>query len=77
MGDYHIRLEAIEAMFYLYRYTMDEKYRTWEWKVFEAMEPGSRTERGAYAIVSQTGRQLDSRMQSFAIAETFDIYIST
>lgn len=69
-GDYNIRPEAIEAMFYLYRHTKEEKYRSWAWTIFEAMEASSRTEIGAYAMVSQKGRQLDNRMPSFAIAET-------
>ena len=32
-GDYKLRPEAIESMFYMWRLTRDEKYREWAWEI--------------------------------------------
>jgi mannosyl-oligosaccharide alpha-1,2-mannosidase len=73
-GGYHLRPEAVEAFFYMYRHTGDDKYRDWAWHVFESIEEHCRTSSGGYAIVknarARAPRQGDV-MHSFVIAETF------
>jgi hypothetical protein len=73
-GGYHLRPEAVEAFFYMYRHTRDDKYREWAWRVFERIEEHCRTSGGGYAIVknarARRPRQGDV-MHSFVLAETF------
>jgi mannosyl-oligosaccharide alpha-1,2-mannosidase len=33
-----LRPETLESLFYLYRFTRDEKYREWGWEIWEAFE---------------------------------------
>ncbi len=30
-----LRPETVESLFYLYRFTKDEKYRDWGWNIFQ------------------------------------------
>lgn len=73
-GGYQLRPEAIEAFFYMYRHTKDEKYREWAWHVFEHIEKHCRTAGGGYAVLknsrSRAPRQEDV-MHSFLLSETF------
>ncbi|KAK2956623.1 putative Mannosyl-oligosaccharide 1,2-alpha-mannosidase MNS2 [Blattamonas nauphoetae] len=38
VGEYKLRPETIESMFYLFRFTGDEKYQDWAWEIFLALE---------------------------------------
>ena len=40
------RPEVVEAIFYMYRKTGDEKYRKWNWENFQAMKSAYRTDTG-------------------------------
>lgn len=33
-----LRPETVESLFYLYRFTKDEKYRDWGWKIFQVSQ---------------------------------------
>lgn len=72
-GGYQLRPEAVEAFFYMYRYTRNDKYREYAWKVFEEIERHCRVEGGGYAAIktakSRRPRKEDV-MHSFLISET-------
>lgn len=83
-GAHKLRPEAVEAMFYMYRHTRDEKYRDWGWTVFEAMRrwcsgvedgAGNGAGTGAYAPLRNARARRPARdddaQPSFVIAETF------
>lgn len=70
---YILRPEVVESLFYLYRYTNDERYRDWGWEIAQAIEKETKTMSGFSAlknvsIMSDEGKA-DS-MESFFIAET-------
>ncbi|CAJ0575598.1 unnamed protein product, partial [Mesorhabditis spiculigera] len=67
-----LRPEAIEAWFYMYRFTGDKKYQEWGWKAFEAIEKYARLAVGYSSVnnvkkIPVTYRDL---MESFFLAET-------
>ncbi|KAF2455062.1 glycoside hydrolase [Lineolata rhizophorae] len=69
-----LRPEYVEAVFYGWRITGEQRYRDWAWEAFEAMEKHCRTEHGYAAIAdvfAEEGRvvQLDEQ-ESFWSAET-------
>lgn len=73
-GGYQLRPEALEALFYMYRHTKDEKYRRWAWEIFEKIELHCRTREGGYAALKNVRSRNPSQedvMHSFLIAETF------
>jgi Glycosyl hydrolase family 47 len=73
-GDNHLRPEAVEAFFYMYRHTGDEKYRDWAWTVFQSIEKHCKTADGAYTILRNPESQSPVQgnlMESFLISETF------
>ena len=43
---HRLRPEAIESVFYLYRFTRDPIYREWGWKMFLAFETHCRVAGG-------------------------------
>uniref|UniRef100_A0A1I7TQT8 alpha-1,2-Mannosidase n=1 Tax=Caenorhabditis tropicalis TaxID=1561998 RepID=A0A1I7TQT8_9PELO len=68
-----LRPEAIEAWFYLYRATKDEKYQKWGWDAFEAIEKYAKVETGGYSSIDNVLRKKIRRrdkMESFFPAET-------
>lgn len=73
-GGYHLRPEAVESFFYMYRHTKKQKYRDYAWSVFKQIELHCREEAGGYAVIknarSRNPRKEDV-MHSFLIAETF------
>ncbi|KAI0558596.1 mannosyl-oligosaccharide1,2-alpha-mannosidase [Gracilaria domingensis] len=79
-GGYNLRPEAVEAFFYMYRYTKNEKYRQYAWKVFESIEQHCKVEHGGYAAIRTAKSRHPQRvdvMHSFLIAETFKyIYLA-
>ena len=67
------RPETVESLFYLFRRTGQERYRTWAWEIFEAMERHYRTPSGGWqgvVDVQQTPPRGDDKQQSFLLAET-------
>lgn len=73
--EYILRPEAMEAWWYMYRRTGDQKYREWGWKAFLAFERELKVAFGYASLRDVSRRQqgpgkyLD-RMESFFIAET-------
>lgn len=73
-GGYQLRPEAIEAFFYMYRYTGDDKYRGYAWRVFEQIERHCRVKSGGYSAIRRARTrhpQQADMMHSFLISETF------
>lgn len=67
--------EAVEAFFYMWRFTHDQKYRDWGWEVAQSIFKHCRTPEGAYAgitdvTVTDSAPHQDDMMQSFFLAET-------
>ena len=69
---YILRPEVIEAYFYLWKMTKDEKYRDWAWDATESIEKYCRTSNGYSGIrdVRSTSPSQDDVQQSFFFAET-------
>ena len=71
---YILRPEVIEAYFYLWRITKEEKYRDWAWDAAMAIEKHCRTEHGysgvADVYASDDAVKHDDVQQSFFFAET-------
>ncbi|KAK6059979.1 glycosyl hydrolase family 47 [Cooperia oncophora] len=67
-----LRPEAIEAWFYLYRFTGDKTYQNWGWEAFQAIEKYARVKNG-YSSVKSVKRipvTHSDLMESFFLAET-------
>lgn len=68
-----LRPETAESLFYLYRFTGDERYRRWGRDIFRAIQQHAKVDVG-YASVKNVNKvpteKLDE-MQSFVFAETF------
>lgn len=73
-GGYHLRPEAVEAFFYMWRHTKKQKYRDYAWNVFNQIERHCKIKEGGYAVI-RTARSSNPKkqdiMHSFLIAETF------
>eukprot|EP00051_Salpingoeca_urceolata_P027321 m.480974 g.480974 ORF g.480974 m.480974 type:complete len:712 (+) comp22012_c0_seq1:446-2581(+) len=69
---YILRPEVIEAYFYLWRMTHEQKYRDYAWEAAEAIEKHCRCGTGYCGIkdVSKNPPQQDDVQQSFFLAET-------
>ncbi|KAL6236253.1 hypothetical protein BDW75DRAFT_207430 [Aspergillus navahoensis] len=71
---YVLRPEAVESIFYMWRITGEERYREAAWKMFLAIEAGTRTEFGNAALrdvmVSDENVEREDSMESFWMAET-------
>eukprot|EP00931_Biecheleriopsis_adriatica_P086021 TRINITY_DN60760_c0_g1_i1.p1 TRINITY_DN60760_c0_g1~~TRINITY_DN60760_c0_g1_i1.p1 ORF type:complete len:703 (+),score=107.86 TRINITY_DN60760_c0_g1_i1:75-2183(+) len=69
---YLLRPEAAEAIFYMFYYTGDPKYRRWAGEIMEAIEAHCRTSYG-YSAVADVRRETPSmrnEMETFFLAET-------
>ncbi|KAG0205917.1 mannosyl-oligosaccharide alpha-1,2-mannosidase [Mortierella sp. GBA30] len=73
-GHNWLRPETVESLFYMWRFTGDEKYREWGWKIFEAMEKYSKVPSGGYSSIHDIRRKDDikfsDKMETFFLAET-------
>ncbi len=69
---YILRPEVVEAYFYLWRLTKDNKYREWAWDAAQAIEKHCKTESGYSGIknVYEQEPRKDDVQQSFFFAET-------
>jgi len=71
-GQYLLRPEAAEAIFYMFYHTGDPKYRRWAGEIMEAIEKNCRTTYG-YSAVSDVRRSPTAQrneMETFFLAET-------
>lgn len=75
-AQYKLRPETIESIFYMYRYTHDEKYREWGWSVALAIFEACRTPSGGFSSLLSVETPVSFRenwkdeMESFFFAET-------
>jgi mannosidase alpha-like ER degradation enhancer 2 len=67
---YHLRPEALESAYYLYRLTGDEKYREMGRAMFESIVEHTRTEFGFAMLNDVVTKEKSDRMESFFLAET-------
>ena len=73
-----LRPEAIEAIFYMWRFTKDVKYREWGWKMFLAFETHCRHLAGGYTgikNVDSSSSAKDDKMETFWLAETLKYFL--
>ena len=72
-----LRPEAIESIFYMWRFTKDPKYREWGWRMFLAFETHCRVEGGGYVglkNVDSDRSPKDDKMETFWLAETLKYF---
>ncbi|KAG0279847.1 mannosyl-oligosaccharide alpha-1,2-mannosidase [Linnemannia exigua] len=73
-GHNWLRPETVESLFYMWRFTGDEKYREWGWKIFEAIETYSKVKSGGYSSIHDIRRkdhiEFSDKMETFFLAET-------
>ena len=66
-----LRPEALESIFYLWRYTHDPKYREWGWHIFQALERHTRRRYGYTGLRNaQKPASDNNRQQSWFLSET-------
>lgn len=70
---YILRPEALEAIFYMWRHTHNQKYRDWGWRIFQAIETQCKIETGGYSGLRDVNKpgSYDDSQQTFLMAETF------
>eukprot|EP00299_Pterocystis_sp_00344_P017042 c8547_g1_i5.p1 GENE.c8547_g1_i5~~c8547_g1_i5.p1 ORF type:complete len:539 (+),score=118.03 c8547_g1_i5:134-1750(+) len=69
---YLLRPETVETLFYLFRFTGNNKYREWGWEIFQNIEKFCKVPNGYSGIrdVTVTPVQHTDKMESFFLAET-------
>lgn len=74
---FDLRPEAVESMFYMYRFTGDNKYREWGWEIFQSIEKYCKTKSKGYSGAQQVWKKAaayvavkDGTMHSWFLAET-------
>jgi mannosyl-oligosaccharide alpha-1,2-mannosidase len=68
---YHLRPEAVEALFYLYRITGDNKYREDGWKIFTAVRERCRLANGYTGLSDvRNPKSFQNKQETFFLAET-------
>jgi hypothetical protein len=67
-----LRPEAVEALFFMWRFTKEQKYRDWGWLIFEAFQRHSRGPRGFSSLkdVYTMPPLKRGKQESFFLAET-------
>ena len=70
-----LRPEAIESIFYLWRYTHDPKYREWGWHMFQALERHQRRRYGYTGLDNaQDPNTQNDHQQSWFLGETLKYF---
>uniref|UniRef100_A0A7S0ZJ52 alpha-1,2-Mannosidase n=1 Tax=Timspurckia oligopyrenoides TaxID=708627 RepID=A0A7S0ZJ52_9RHOD len=73
-GGYQLRPEALEAFFFMWRYTHEQKYRNYAWEIFERIQEHCLVPDAGYAALvdSRTRKpKKEDTMHSFILSETF------
>ncbi|XP_048876334.1 endoplasmic reticulum mannosyl-oligosaccharide 1,2-alpha-mannosidase isoform X2 [Brienomyrus brachyistius] len=69
-----LRPETVESLFYLYRFTQDQKYRDWGWEIFQSFNKHARVSTGGYTSIGNVRDPANPRpkdkMESFFLGET-------
>lgn len=68
--EYHMRPEAVETWFYMYRLTGEEIYKEWAWRFFESIENYTKKEDGYTGLRSALRDESNDYQESFFLAET-------
>ena len=72
---HHLRPETIESIFYMWRYTHDQKYREWGWRMFQSLDKVCRNKHGFTNLGNPDNPKSYSNEQpSWLLAETFKYY---
>ncbi|XP_035852362.1 mannosidase, alpha, class 1B, member 1b isoform X4 [Sander lucioperca] len=76
LADRHnlLRPETVESLFYLYRFTKDQKYREWGWRILQNFNKYTKVSSGGYTSINNV-RDPDypsprDKMESFFLGET-------
>ncbi|XP_070582176.1 endoplasmic reticulum mannosyl-oligosaccharide 1,2-alpha-mannosidase-like [Ptychodera flava] len=73
-----LRPETIESLFYLYRVTLDNRYREWGWSIFQAFERYTKIEGGGYSSIDNVKNVnhpgFKDKMESFFLGETLKYF---
>ena len=72
-GYYILRPEAMESLFYMWRYTRQQKWRDYGWNIFRAINRYCRVESGGFVGIREVNIKdppRDNLQQSFWLAET-------
>jgi mannosyl-oligosaccharide alpha-1,2-mannosidase len=71
-AQYHLRPEAIESVFYMYRLTGDTKWQDTAWEMFQTIDNQTKTEFGNAALANALTKHPSKNnvMESFWLAET-------
>jgi mannosyl-oligosaccharide alpha-1,2-mannosidase len=72
-GYYILRPETMEALFYLWRFTKEQKWRDYAWNIFRAIDRWCKVSTGGYAGLKEVNVRKpvrDNLQQSFWLAET-------
>lgn len=73
-----LRPETIESLFYFYRDTKNETYRTWGWKIFEAFEKYTKVKGGGYSSINNVldpkNPEFRDKMETFFLGETLKYF---
>ncbi len=71
-----LRPEYVEALFYMWRVTKEQRYRDWGWDAWRGVEAHARVASGGYASVEsvlEAAPRLRDGMESFFLAETVKV----
>jgi len=71
---YHLRPEAVESFYYLWKHTGDIKWREYGWTIFQSIEKWCKVDSGGYAALQSvtTGEKLDE-MESFWMVQSHSV----
>jgi mannosyl-oligosaccharide alpha-1,2-mannosidase len=73
-GQFLLRPETLESLFYMWRLTHEEKYRDWAWDIFSAVNQYCRVSTGGYTGITNIDiipPEPDDVQQTFLFAEFF------
>ncbi|XP_076021220.1 mannosidase, alpha, class 1B, member 1b isoform X2 [Genypterus blacodes] len=80
LADRHnlLRPETVESLFYLYRFTKDQKYRDWGWEILKNFNKYTKVSSGGYTSINNV-RDPDypsprDKMESFFLGETLKYF---
>ncbi|XP_055036573.2 endoplasmic reticulum mannosyl-oligosaccharide 1,2-alpha-mannosidase [Misgurnus anguillicaudatus] len=69
-----LRPETVESLFYMYRFTKDNKYRDWGWDILQSFNKYTRVPSGGYTSISNVRDPSNpaprDKMESFFLGET-------
>lgn len=72
-GYYILRPETMESLFYLWRFTKEQRFRDYAWNIFKAIDRWCKVSSGGYAGLKEVNVNKpikDNTQQSFWLAET-------